>query len=179
MVKPDFWIKREALRGMISPFLESSVKPGVMSFGLSSYGYDFTLSEEFKIFIGKRRLDPKKPYAGSFKDYTGKSCRIPAHGFILGRSAECFRIPRNVLAICFGKSSYARAGITIHVTPLEPEWEGHITIMIANLSPAPGIVYANEGIGQVIFLGASSTCRKSYADKKGKYQNSRGIVVGK
>ncbi|MCM8821764.1 MAG: dCTP deaminase [Candidatus Omnitrophica bacterium] len=179
MVFSDKWIKRNAKKGMIEPFFISSVKNSVMSYGVSSYGYDFKLADEFKIFIGKNPIDPKNPDSGSFIDFTGKVCEIPPHSFALGRSVEYFRIPRNCLGICFGKSSYARSGIVVYVTPLEPEWEGNITVMIANLAPVPNRVYADEGICQVVFLKASSVCEKSYADKKGKYQKSCGIILGR
>ncbi|MCM8788589.1 MAG: dCTP deaminase [Candidatus Omnitrophica bacterium] len=179
MVFSDKWIKRNAKKGMIEPFFTSSVKNSVMSYGVSSYGYDFTLSDEFKIFKGKDPIDPKNSDSASFDDFIGKICEIPPHSFVLGRSVEYFRIPRNCLGICFGKSSYARSGIIVYVTPLEPEWQGHITVMIANLTPVPNRVYANEGICQVVFLKASSLCEKSYADKKGKYQNSCGIILGR
>lgn len=179
MVFSDRWIKRQAKKGMIEPFFPASVKEGIMSFGISSYGYDFVLADEFKIFVGKDSIDPKNPDPESFKSFTGKMCQIPPNGFILGRSLEYFRIPRNCLGICFGKSSYARSGIIVYVTPLEPEWEGHITVMIANLAGVPAKVYAGEGIGQVVFLKAASVCEKSYVDKKGKYQKSHGIILGR
>ncbi len=179
MVFPDKWIIKKAKKGMIEPFFQSNVRKGVMSSGVSSYGYDFVLSDEFKIFSGTHPLDPKNPPVDSFVDFKGKICEIPAHGFVLGRSVEYFRIPRNCLAICFGKSSYARCGIFVYVTPLEPEWEGNITIMIANLSPVVARVYAGEGICQVVFLKAASICEKSYADKKGKYQKSQGIIFSR
>jgi dCTP deaminase len=147
-----------------------------MSYGLSSYGYDFTLAEEFRIFRGTGILDPKRVQPPDFEDFSGNRCEIPPRGFVLGRTVESFSIPRDILAICFGKSSYARSGIVVHVTPLEPEWKGHITLMIANLAPVPAIVYGGEGIGQAVFLAASSPCETSYADKKGKYQGSSGIV---
>ncbi|MCM8758339.1 MAG: dCTP deaminase [Candidatus Omnitrophica bacterium] len=179
MVFSDRWIIRNAKKGLIEPFFVSNVKKGVMSYGVSSYGYDFVLAEEFKIFIGKNQIDPKNPDPLSFKDFTGRVCEIPPHSFVLGRSVEYFRIPRNCIGICFGKSSYARSGIVVYVTPLEPEWEGHITVMIANLAPVGNRIYAGEGICQVIFLKAASVCEKSYADKKGKYQKARGIMFSK
>jgi len=179
MVYSDRWIKRKAKQGMIEPFFASNVNKGVMSYGVSSYGYDFVLADEFKIFTGKNSIDPKKVDPSNFTDFKGKLCKIPPSGFVLGRSVEYFRIPRNVLGICFGKSSYARSGIIVYVTPLEPEWEGHITVMIANIAPVENIVYANEGICQVVFLKAVSVCESSYADKKGKYQKSHGIIFSK
>ncbi len=179
MVFSDRWIKRNARKGLIEPFFESSVKKGVMSYGVSSYGYDFMLADEFKIFTGKKPVDPKNPDPDSFKNFVGKICEIPPGGFVLSRSVEYFRIPRNCLGICFGKSSYARSGIVVYVTPLEPEWEGHITVMIANFAPVPNRVYSGEGICQVVFLKAAGICEKSYADKKGKYQKSQGIIFSR
>ncbi len=179
MILPDRWIIRKARKGLIEPFFEARVGKGILSSGISSYGYDFVLADEFKIFAGKKPIDPKNPDPDSFLDFRGRICEIPPSSFVLGRSVEYFRIPRNVLGICFGKSSYARSGIIVHVTPLEPEWEGHITVMIANLTPVLNRVYAGEGICQVIFLAAKSECEKSYADKKGKYQRSQGIIFGR
>ncbi|MFA5645392.1 MAG: dCTP deaminase [Candidatus Ratteibacteria bacterium] len=176
MVMPDKWIREEAHKGMIRPFFEGNIRPHTMSYGLSSYGYDFTLAEEFRIFKGTEPLDPKDTRPSDFEDYSGTECTIAPHGFILGRTIEVFSIPRDILAICFGKSSYARSGIVLHIPPLEPEWRGHITLMIANLAPVPAIVYSGEGIGQAIFLSTDSPCEISYADKKGKYQDSSGIV---
>ncbi|MCX7705941.1 MAG: dCTP deaminase [bacterium] len=179
MVFSDRWIKQNAKKGLIEPFFVSNVRKGVMSYGVSSYGYDFVLAEEFKIFTGKKPIDPKNPQSDSFRDFTGKICEIPPNSFVLGRSVEYFRIPRNCLGICFGKSSYARSGIVVYVTPLEPEWEGHITIMIANHAPVKNRVYAGEGICQVVFMKAANICEKSYADKKGKYQKSHGIIFSR
>jgi dCTP deaminase len=179
MVFPDSWIRQQAAKGMIEPFFKDNVRPGVMSFGLSSYGYDFTLADEFKIFQAACPINAKHIPEDAFVDFKGSVCTIPAGSFILGRSVEYFKIPREALCICFGKSSYARAGITVHVTPLEPEWEGHITIMIANNAPVPNAVFAGEGIGQAVFLRAAAICEKSYADKKGKYQKSSGITLSK
>lgn len=179
MVLPDRWIIKKAKKGLIEPFFETSVGNGIFSSGVSSYGYDFVLADEFKIFTGKKPIDPKNPDRGSFVDFKGKICEIPPNGFVLGRSVEYFRIPRNVIGICFGKSSYARSGIIVYVTPLEPEWEGHITVMIANLTPVPNKIYAGEGICQVVFLSSKRACKKSYADKKGKYQKSYGIIFSK
>ncbi|HDD64728.1 MAG TPA: dCTP deaminase [Firmicutes bacterium] len=178
MLKSDRWIKKKAEEGMITPFYPEKIKKGV-SFGLSSYGYDFTLSEEFKIFKGEGIIGPKKVDEEDFIDFKGKVCKIPPNSFVLGRSVEYFKIPRDVIGICFGKSTYARCGIIINVTPLEPEWEGYITIQIANLTPVEAEVYAGEGIGQVIFIGAESICEKSYKDVSGKYQKSKGIVLPK
>lgn len=179
MVMCDKWIIEKAKNGMITPFFENNIKEGVMSYGVSSYGYDFTLSEEFKIFKGDSPLDPKKVKENYFVDFKGQICEIPPNSFILGRSIESFSIPRNIIGICYGKSSYARSGIVVYITPLEPEWQGHLTILIYNVSPALNRVYANEGIGQVLFLKSETVCEKSYRDKKGKYQDSKGIVLGK
>jgi len=178
MVKTDRWIKEMAGKGMIEPFTPGKVKKGI-SFGLSSYGYDFTLSHEFKVFAGKGPVSPRTLKEGDFTDINGAACRIPPNSYILGRSAEYFRIPRDVLAICFGKSTYARSGIIITVTPLEPEWEGNITIQVANLTPVEAEVYAGEGIGQVVFLAADGVCEVSYKDQAGKYQSSKGITLPK
>jgi len=178
MVKPDTWIKKMAEKGMITPFSPEKIKKGI-SYGLSSYGYDFTLSNEFKIFQGKGIVSPKKIKETDFENFKGEICKIPPTSFILGRSNEYFKIPRDVLGICFGKSTYARSGIIINVTPLEPEWEGYITIQIANLTSVEAEVYSGEGIGQVIFISGESLCEKSYKDLSGKYQNSIGIVLPK
>jgi len=175
MVKSDRWIKKMG-EGMISPFNPEKIKKGI-SFGLSSYGYDFTLSEEFLIFRGKGVVSPKKIKDSDFERSNGKVCTIPPNSFILGRSAEYFKIPRDIIGICFGKSTYARCGIIVNVTPLEPEWEGNLTVQIANLSPVPAEVYAGEGIAQIIFLGADEVCEKSYKDLAGKYQSSKGILL--
>ncbi len=175
MVKPDGWIRRMGT-GMIEPFHPEKVKKGI-SFGVSSYGYDFTLSEEFLIFRGKGTVSPKKIRDADFERFSGNVCTIPPNSFILGRSAEYFRIPRDIVGICFGKSTYARCGIIVNVTPLEPEWEGNITVQIANLTSAEGEVYAGEGIAQIVFLGADEVCEKSYRDLAGKYQSSRGIIL--
>jgi dCTP deaminase len=181
-VLPDHWIEKMARsRQIIEPFAPGRRRSGRISFGTSSYGYDFRLADEFKLpdFQGARLLDPKKPDSVRFEDYRGKSCIIPGNSFVLGRSMEYFRIPRDVLAICQGKSTYARSGVIVNVTPLEPEWEGHITISLVNAAPVPVKVYAGEGIGQVILLRAEEECRTSYADKKGKYQAQRHIQVAK
>ncbi|MCK9265738.1 dCTP deaminase [bacterium] len=178
MVKNDKWIIENGKRGMIDPFSPEKVKKGI-SFGVSSYGYDFRLSEEFMVFKGTDIVSPKRVKEIDFESYKGKSCIIPAGSFILGKSLESFNIPRDVLGICFGKSTYARCGIVINVTPLEPEWEGYLTIQIANLTPVKAEVYAGEGIGQIVFLCAESVCEKSYKDLAGKYQSSNGIVLPK
>lgn len=181
-VKSDKWIRRMALeQRMIEPFVEKQVREGVISYGLSSYGYDIRLADEFKIFtnINNTFVDPKNFDPRSFQDFKGTYCIVPPNSFCLARSIEYFRIPRNVLTICVGKSSYARCGIICNVTPFEPEWEGHATIEITNSTPLPAKVYANEGVAQVIFLQADEACEISYADKKGKYQKQTGIVLPK
>lgn len=182
MPKPDIWIKEMAKKGMIEPFEDSRLlkKTGI-SFGVGSYGYDMRITDEFKIF--RRRADfindPKAPSDDNFEDFKGDFCIIPPNSFVLAKSLEYFRIPREVLAICFGKSTYARCGVIVNVTPLEPEWEGHVTISISNTSPVPAKIYANEGIGQVLFLEASGMCEVSYADKAGKYQAQKNITLSR
>jgi dCTP deaminase len=179
MVKNDHWIKEMGSGGMIDPFHESQVREGVISSGVSSYGYDMRISDEFKIFtnINSTVIDPKNFDPRSFVDFKGDVCIVPPNSFALGRSVEYFRIPREVLVICLGKSTYARCGIVVNVTPLEPEWEGHVTIEISNTTPLPAKIYANEGIAQLIFLGGAEVCRVSYADKAGKYQAQKGITL--
>jgi dCTP deaminase len=180
MLKNDRWIKEMAQKGMIEPFVEEQVKAGVISYGLSSYGYDIRVADEFKIFtdVNATIVDPKHFDPKSLVDFKGDSCIIPPNSFALARSVEYFRIPRDVLAICLGKSTLARCGIIVNITPLEPEWEGYITIEISNTSPLPAKIYANEGIAQVIFLRAEEECETSYADKRGKYQHQdKGIVL--
>jgi len=170
-----------ALNGMIEPFSDSQLKGGVVSFGVSSYGYDMRIADEFKIFtnINTTVVDPKAFDPQSFIDFKGKECIIPPNSFVLGRSVEYFRIPRDVIVICLGKSTYARCGIVVNVTPLEPEWEGHVTIEISNTTPLPAKIYANEGIAQLIFLAAEEPCETSYKDKTGKYQAQKGITLPK
>lgn len=181
-VKSDRWIEEMALKHkMIEPFENSQVSSGVISFGVSSYGYDLRLADEFRIFQGRPDivLDPKKADPGLFTEFKGAVCTIPPNSFVLGRSLEYFRIPRNVITITTGKSTYARCGVIVNVTPLEPEWEGFITISIANLAPVPVKIYANEGLAQVIFLESDEQCRVSYADKKGKYQAQKVITTAR
>lgn len=165
---------------MIRPFSAKQVRKGI-SYGLSSYGYDFRIADEFKIFtgIGLPILDPKKFDEGSFTKKSGKSILIPPHSFALGRTVEYFKIPRSILTICTGKSTYARIGVIINVTPFEPEWEGFATVAICNTSSLPAKIYANEGIGQLIFLESDEVCKVSYADKKGKYQAQKTITHAK
>ncbi len=181
MVKNDRWIKDMAKKGMITPFAENQVKGGVISYGVGSYGYDMRISDEFKIFtdINTSIVDPKKFDSRSFVDFKGDVCIIPPNSFVLATSLEYFKIPRETIVICLGKSTYARCGIVINVTPLEPEWEGHVTIEISNTTPLPAKIYANEGIAQIIFLGADELCTISYADKTGKYQAQKGITLPK
>ena len=165
---------------MIRPFAAVSPK-GVISYGLSSYGYDFRVADEFKIFtpVGATVIDPKQFDASAFELFRGAVCEIPPKSFVLGRSVEYFKIPRNILTICTGKSTYARSGVIVNVTPFEPEWEGYATLSIVNSSNAPVKVYSNEGIAQLIFLEATDICESSYADKKGKYQAQKYIVHSK
>ncbi len=173
--------KRNGKKGMIVPFNKKQVRKGVISYGVSSYGYDMRVADEFKLFtsINNTIIDPKNLDPNSFADLKGDVCIIPPNSFVLGRSVEYFKIPRDVLAICVGKSTYARCGIIINVTPLEPEWEGHVTIEISNTAPLPAKIYANEGIAQLLFLQASEICEISYADKAGKYQSQKGITLAK
>lgn len=180
-IKSDQWIQRMALeKAIIEPFEPAQVRSGI-SFGLSSYGYDFRLGDSFKIFRAKPGavVDPKNFDSTCFEDFRGAVCEIPAGGFVLGQTLEYFRIPRNILTICYGKSTYARSGIFIHVTPFEPEWEGFATLAISNHNPVPARLYAGEGIGQLIFLESDESCNISYADKKGKYQAQRVITGAK
>jgi len=181
MVKNDQWIKKMAAKGMIRPFAEKQVRKGVISYGVSSYGYDMRISDKFKIFAGINStvIDPKKFGPESFVDFRGKVCIVPPNSFVLATSVEYFRVPRETIVICLGKSTYARCGIIVNVTPLEPEWEGHVTIEISNTTPLPVKLYANEGIAQIIFLGADEICERSYADKSGKYQAQKGITLAK
>jgi dCTP deaminase len=181
MVKNDRWIEEMAKKGMITPFAEYRVRKGVISFGVSAYGYDMRISDEFRIFsnINTTLIDPKNFNPRNFVDYKGEVCIIPPNSYILATSVEYFKIPRDAIVICTGKSTYARCGIVVNVTPLEPEWEGHVTIAISNTTPLPAKVYANEGIAQIIFLAANEVCEKSYADKSGKYQAQKGITHSK
>jgi dCTP deaminase len=181
-LQPDHWIRKMALEnGMIDPFADSQVHEGVISYGVSSYGYDIRVADEFKIFtnVHSTIVDPKHFDPQSMVDYQGDVCVIPPNSFALGRTIEYFRIPRNVLTICLGKSTYARCGIIVNVTPFEPEWEGYVTLEISNTTPLPAKIYANEGIAQVLFFIADEPCDISYADKKGKYQAQRTIVLPK
>lgn len=179
-LKADCWIKERALKDMmIEPFCEDQVGKGVISYGISSYGYDIRVSDEFKIFtnINATVVDPKCFDNANTVDFKGNVCIIPPNSFALARTVEYMRIPRNVLAICLGKSTYARCGIIVNVTPFEPEFEGHITIEISNTTPLPAKIYANEGIAQVLFFEGDEDCLVSYKDKNGKYQKQTGITL--
>ena len=182
-VRPDIWIKRMALEyDMIKPFEPQQIKHGNISYGLSSYGYDTRIADEFKIFKGSGKactIDPKAIGSELFEDFKGNTCLIPPNSFVLARSLEYFKIPRNVLALCTGKSTYARIGVIVNVTPLEPSWEGFITMEISNTSPCPVKLYANEGIGQVVFFESSDACQISYSDRKGSYQSQKTITLPK
>jgi dCTP deaminase len=181
-VLPDNWIEKEARTGgMIVPYASNRSRIGKISYGLSSYGYDFRLADEFKVpdLEDKKCLDPKKMDQVAFRNFRGRACLIPPHSFALGRSLEYFRIPRDILALCQGKSTYARCGLIVNVTPLEPEWEGFITISLINAGGIPLKVYAGEGIAQVVFLRGEGECRTSYADRKGKYQGQKKVQLAK
>jgi dCTP deaminase len=183
-IKSDRWIRRMAREhGMIEPFVDGQVREGAISYGVSSYGYDMRVAPEFRIFTNVLSIivDPKHFDARSFVEFDGDVCIVPPNSFALARSVEYFRIPRNVLTICLGKSTYARCGIITNVTPFEPEWEGHVTLEISNTTPLPAKIYANEGICQVLFFEADDddVCQTSYADKKGKYQKQTGVTLPK
>ena len=181
-VMSDRWIRKMAVeQRMIEPFTDTQVRAGVISYGLSSYGYDVRIADEFKIFtnINHTVVDPKDFDPRSFVDVKAKECIIPPNSFALARSVEYFRIPRNVLVVCVGKSSYARCGIIVNVTPFEPEWEGTVTLEISNTTPLPARIYAGEGIAQFLFFEGNEPCETSYADKKGKYQAQRGVTLPK
>jgi len=181
-LKHDIWIRKMALeQGMIEPFVDHQVREGVISYGVSSYGYDIRVANEFKIFtnVFSAVVDPKQFDPRSMVDYKGDVCTIPPNSFALARTVEYFRIPRKVLTVCLGKSTYARCGLIVNVTPFEPEWEGYVTLEISNTTPLPARIYANEGIAQVLFFEADEECQISYADKKGKYQNQQSIILPK
>src|SRR5213080_647904 len=181
-IKCDSWIKRMAVEHqMIDPFVENQVRSGVISFGLSSYGYDIRVADEFKVFtnINNTVIDPKAFDPRSFVDLKTNVCIVPPNSFALARTIEYFRIPRDVLTVCLGKSTYARCGIIVNVTPFEPEWEGTVTLEISNTTPLPAKIYANEGLAQVLFFQGDEACEQSYADKKGKYQAQRGVTLPK
>lgn len=183
-IKSDKWIRKMAVeQGMISPFEAHQVKENAngktISHGTSSYGYDVRCSTEFKIFtnINSAIVDPKNFMPSSFVDVESEVCIIPPNSFALARSVEYFRIPRNILVICLGKSTYARCGIIVNVTPLEPEWEGHITLEFSNTTPLPAKIYANEGVAQLLFLESDEVCDLSYRDRGGKYQGQQGVTL--
>ena len=181
-IKADTWIKRMALEHqMIEPFVDDQVRSGVISYGVSSYGYDVRVGDEFKVFtnVYNTVVDPKNFDPKSFVDIRADVCIIPPNSFALASTIEYFRIPRDILTICLGKSTYARCGIIVNVTPFEPEWEGHVTIEISNTTPLPAKIYANEGIAQVLFFQSDEPCARSYKDKKGKYQAQRGVTLPK
>jgi dCTP deaminase len=181
-VKSDKWIRRMALEhGMIKPFVESQVREGVISYGVSSYGYDIRVADEWKLFtdIYTTVVDPKLFNPKSFVDIKADHIVIPPNSFALARTVEYFRIPRSIITVCLGKSTYARCGIIVNVTPFEPEWEGTATLEISNTTPLPAKIYANEGIAQVLFFESDEVCQTSYADKKGKYQKQQEVTLPK
>jgi dCTP deaminase len=181
-LKPDYWIRKMAVeQNMIEPFESGQVRNGVISYGVSSYGYDIRVADEFKIFtnVYSAIVDPKHFDTKSMVDFIGDVCVIPPNSFALARTVEYFRIPRDVLTICVGKSTYARCGIIVNVTPFEPEWEGYVTLEISNTTPLPAKIYSNEGIAQVLFFQGDGECETSYADKKGKYQKQQTIELPK
>jgi dCTP deaminase len=184
-IKSDRWIRRMAAQGMIEPFEPGQVRSNesgrIVSYGTSSYGYDVRCAGEFKIFtnINSTIVDPKNFDSGSFIDVNADVCIIPPNSFALARTVEFFRIPRSVLTICLGKSTYARCGIIVNVTPLEPEWEGHVTLEFSNTTTLPAKIYANEGVAQMLFLESDEVCETSYKDRGGKYQGQRGVTLPK
>jgi len=181
-IKSDRWIRRMAREHkMIEPFVDSQVRGSAISYGVSSYGYDIRVADEFKVFtnINNTVIDPKNFDPRSFVDVKTDVCIVPPNSFALARTIEYFRIPRDVLTVCLGKSTYARCGIIVNVTPFEPEWEGTVTLEISNTTPLPAKIYANEGIAQVLFFQSDEPCEQSYADKKGKYQAQRGVTLPK
>jgi dCTP deaminase len=181
-IKSDRWIREMAqTQQMIDPFCEKQMREGVISYGLSSYGYDLRVADEFKIFtnVNSAIVDPKKFDERSFVSIRADSIMVPPNSFALARSVEYFKIPRDVLTICVGKSTYARCGIIVNVTPFEPEWEGFVTLEISNSTPLPAKIYANEGLCQILFFQGDEPCEVSYKDKAGKYQNQAGIVLPK
>ncbi len=185
-IKSDNWIRRMAAQsGLIEPFEPGQVREGpqgrIISYGTSSYGYDVRCAREFKVFtnINSTIVDPKQFDEKSFVDIAADVCIIPPNSFALARTVEYFRIPRNVLTVCLGKSTYARCGIIVNVTPLEPEWEGHVTLEFSNTTPLPAKIYANEGVAQMLFFESDEVCATSYADRGGKYQGQRGVTLPK
>ncbi len=180
-IMPDSWIREKAQKGMIEPFAEKQSGIGKISYGLSSYGYDARVSSEFKVFTNMESaiVDPKNFSGNSFVDRDTDVCIIPPNSFALARTVEYFRIPRDILVICLGKSTYARCGIIVNVTPLEPEWEGHVTLEFSNTTPLPAKIYANEGACQFLFFQGSAVCDVSYKDRAGKYMNQTGVTLPK
>ena len=181
-IKSDRWIKRMAREhGMIEPFVDDQVRQGVISYGVSSYGYDVRVGDEFKVFtnVYNTVVDPKSFDPRSFVDIVADECIIPPNSFALASTIEYFRIPRDILTVCLGKSTYARCGIIVNVTPFEPEWEGHVTIEISNTTPLPAKIYANEGIAQVLFFKGEEEPEVTYKDKGGKYQKQVGVTLPK
>ena len=182
-IKSDKWIRRMAARGMIEPFAEGQVRSDdgrkIVSYGTSSYGYDVRCAPEFKIFtnINSTIVDPKNFDPKNFVDFEGEVCIVPPNSFALARTVEYFRIPRNVLTVCLGKSTYARCGLIVNVTPLEPEWEGHVTLEFSNTTPLPARIYANEGVAQMLFFESDEVCETSYKDRGGKYQGQKGVTL--
>src|ERR1700757_252069 len=179
-IRPDHWIKRMALEHkMIEPFVDDQVRSGVISYGVSSYGYDVRVGDEFKVFtnVFNTVVDPKNFDPRSFVDIKADVCTSPPNSFALASTVEYFRIPRDILTVCLGKSTYARCGIIVNVTPFEPEWEGHVTIEISNTTPLPARIYANEGVCQFLFFKGEQPCEVSYADRKGKYMRQRGVTL--
>ena len=181
-LQPDHWIRKMAReQGMIDPFEPGQVRDGVISYGVSSYGYDIRVTDEFKIFtnVHSTIVDPKHFDPKSMVDFKGPVCIIPPNSFALARTVEYFRIPRTVLTICVGKSTYARCGIIVNVTPFEPEWEGYVTLEFSNTTPLPAKIYANEGVAQVIFFESNEVCETYYKDRGGKYQGQQGVTLPK
>ena len=185
-IKSDRWIRQMAVeKSMISPFVGNQIREHlgqkIISYGTSSYGYDVRCADEFKVFtnINSVTVDPKNFDPASFVDIKSDVCIIPPNSFALARTIEYFKIPRNVLTICLGKSTYARCGIIVNVTPLEPEWEGHVTLEFSNTTPLPAKIYANEGVAQFLFLESDEVCEVSYLDRAGKYQGQRGVTLPK
>jgi len=183
-IKSDKWITRQATNsGMINPFESSLVRnvddKKVISYGLSSYGYDIRCADEFKIFtnVNNSIVDPKNFTEDNFVDFKGDVCIIPPNSFVLARTVEYIKMPRDVIAICLGKSTYARCGVVANITPIEPEWEGHITLEFSNTTPLPAKIYANEGVAQLLFFQSNEMCSVSYADRAGKYQGQQGITL--
>ena len=179
-LKPDHWIRKMAQEHrMIEPYEPGQVRQGVISYGVSSYGYDIRVANEFKIFtnVFSAVVDPKNFDPKSMVDFEGDVCIIPPNSFVLARTVEYFRIPRRVLTVCLGKSSYARCGLIVNVTPLEPEWEGHVTLEFSNTTPLPARIYANEGVAQFLFFESDEVCETSYKDRGGKYQGQKGVTL--